>query len=312
MSLRKKQTTPLCPNCDHVLESTFNFCPHCGQENHDIHLPMSHLFSEVVESILHFDGKFVHTARLLVTKPGELTEDFNAGKRARFVPPVRMYIFVSFIFFMILSLLYGRQSEAAGAANTHAASGMQGVITNGTAVDSVIADTSRSGSRISTSDGKYHFIISGTDEDSKEMNEFIAAKVKKMEADHYHGFIASVFKIISYMMFLLMPFAALLVALAYRKSKRLYIEHLVFSVHFHCFAFMLISVYFLASELIASIILTLCVAAFLCTYLYLSLRRVYKESAVRTAVKTAVLSMTYSTVLFLSVLAAFAASFFLF
>ncbi|SHI81126.1 Protein of unknown function [Hymenobacter daecheongensis DSM 21074] len=102
---KHRRKTAVCPNCGTSLASAANFCPTCGQENHDLKVPLGHLLYELIEGIFHFDAKFWTTARTLFTRPGQITHDFVAGRRARYVPPVRLYIFVSLIFFFLVTKL---------------------------------------------------------------------------------------------------------------------------------------------------------------------------------------------------------------
>jgi len=99
-----------CPNCGTNVEHA-NFCPHCGQENHDLHLPTSHLILELLENTLHFDTKLWHSLKSIVTKPGEVTLDFIQGKRAYHIPPFRMYVFIAFVFFLLSTLFADRIVE---------------------------------------------------------------------------------------------------------------------------------------------------------------------------------------------------------
>lgn len=104
MSAHKhRRRTEICHNCGTILPPDTNFCPSCGQENHDLKVPIGHLIYEVAESITHFDTKLWNTVKAICTKPGKITKDFLEGRRARYVPPVRLYIFVAFIFFLVLN-----------------------------------------------------------------------------------------------------------------------------------------------------------------------------------------------------------------
>jgi hypothetical protein len=100
---RHKHKLDTCPNCDHALEPHYDYCPCCGQENHDIRVPIGHVGYEFVEGFTHFDTKIWNTLKYYFTRPGQMTKEFLEGKRARFVPPPRLYIFVSVIFFIVLS-----------------------------------------------------------------------------------------------------------------------------------------------------------------------------------------------------------------
>ncbi len=101
--MKHRRKIGICPNCDTILSADSNFCPSCGQENHDLKVPIGHLLYETVESITHFDTKLVTTLKSIFTNPGKLTLDFLSGKRARHVHPVRFYIFISFVFFLMVN-----------------------------------------------------------------------------------------------------------------------------------------------------------------------------------------------------------------
>ena len=101
----------VCPNCQHKLSFSDNFCPDCGQENHDLRLPFGHVVYEVVEGITHFDGKLWITLRDIFTRPGRVPLDFIEGRRMRHVPPIRLYIFVSFLLFLLINLSFNSSQQ---------------------------------------------------------------------------------------------------------------------------------------------------------------------------------------------------------
>lgn len=103
MSIHKKRRkVEICHNCHTVLSPETNFCPHCGQENHDLKVPIGHLVFEVFEGFTHFDTKFYNTMQAIFLSPGKITKDFLEGRRGRYVPPVRLYFLISFIFFLAM------------------------------------------------------------------------------------------------------------------------------------------------------------------------------------------------------------------
>ncbi|MCR5886229.1 DUF3667 domain-containing protein [Hymenobacter sp. J193] len=95
---------PSCANCGHDFKAAENYCPDCGQQNHPLDLSFGHVAEEVLEGLFHFDGKVFRTLRQLLFKPGALTRHFWEGKRVAYVPPVRLYVFISFVFFLLLSV----------------------------------------------------------------------------------------------------------------------------------------------------------------------------------------------------------------
>ncbi|MBV8328205.1 DUF3667 domain-containing protein [Chryseobacterium sp.] len=102
MSHGKIREDKNCLNCGHHVEE--RFCPHCGQENIERRQPFHFLFTHFIEDFTHYDGQFWGTLKNLLFKPGKLTNTYLEGKRQQFVPPVKLYIFVSFITFFVFAL----------------------------------------------------------------------------------------------------------------------------------------------------------------------------------------------------------------
>ena len=91
-----------CLNCGAKLDT--KFCAHCGQKNKDYRLSFKDLFSDFLEELLDMDSRVLRSVRMLFTKPGFLTSEYIKGKRISYLPPVRIYLVASVLFFLILSL----------------------------------------------------------------------------------------------------------------------------------------------------------------------------------------------------------------
>jgi hypothetical protein len=102
MSHGKIREDKTCLNCGHQVEE--RYCPSCGQENIERRQPFHFLFTHFVEDFTHYDGQFWGTVKNLLFRPGKLTNVYLEGKRQKFVPPVKLYIFVSFITFFMFAL----------------------------------------------------------------------------------------------------------------------------------------------------------------------------------------------------------------
>ncbi|EDY82329.1 hypothetical protein VDG1235_1949 [Verrucomicrobiia bacterium DG1235] len=87
-----------CRNCDHSLNS--NYCPNCGQRNLDFRRDWRGLIGEYASSFLNIDGKITRGIIQLLFRPGLSTQLFLAGKRASQIPPLRLYLFASLMFFL--------------------------------------------------------------------------------------------------------------------------------------------------------------------------------------------------------------------
>jgi hypothetical protein len=90
----------MCLNCGASIPD--RYCSHCGQENLEPKETTSHLVRHFFEDITHYDSKFFATIRRLLFSPGYLTKEYLAGRRVRHLNPVRMYVFISAVFFLTL------------------------------------------------------------------------------------------------------------------------------------------------------------------------------------------------------------------
>jgi hypothetical protein len=102
MSHGKLREEKNCLNCGQTVEE--KFCPNCGQENTESKKPFHYLFTHFIEDFTHYDGQFWGTIKNLLFKPGKLTNIYLEGKRQQFVPPVKLYIFISFLTFFLFAM----------------------------------------------------------------------------------------------------------------------------------------------------------------------------------------------------------------
>jgi hypothetical protein len=89
-----------CLNCGNEVE--FHYCSFCGQPNVQLKEPFWGFIAHSIGHYFHFDSKFFHTLIPLLSQPGQVTLDYLAGKRARYIHPVSLYIFVSIVYFIIV------------------------------------------------------------------------------------------------------------------------------------------------------------------------------------------------------------------
>jgi hypothetical protein len=100
MSKHHERKEKICLNCNTEIHG--RYCHNCGQENIEPKESFWHLVQHFFEDITHFDGKFFTTIKTLLFKPGVLSKEYIAGKRARSLHPIRMYVFTSCIMFFII------------------------------------------------------------------------------------------------------------------------------------------------------------------------------------------------------------------
>ncbi len=286
---------PCCPNCDTLLRPGDNYCPVCGQTNHDLRVPFGHLLMEALEGIVHFDSKSFRTVAALLFRPGSLTNEFKAGRRVKYVPPMRLYIFLSFVFFLLLSLGSGKHNKAP--------QGEPGAAQTGQAADSVEAKapnelnitlyTINSVKLRGLSDSQIDSLLQAEDIGLNPFNRFMARQLGRIEGGGKAEFSHRLLTGVSYMMFALMPIFALFPRLFFRKQAGYYVDCLVFSVHFHSFVFILFSIFVLLGFVIDTAYLILATPLILGVYCYLGYRTVFGQSRFVTLAKTFIIGLLY-------------------
>lgn len=281
---KKRRKFTQCPNCGYNFEEVNNYCPNCGQENHDLNVSVKHLAEEFLEGTLHYDNKFWVTLKYLLFKPGLLTERFNMGQRASYVPPFRLYVFISLVFFFMLAISPNTMNVGIG--NKKAMEQLEPEEKEAIAkLDSISAD-----------------VAPGVEQ---QLDESMAALVKKAQSSDLDRkqLRDKMIKNASFMMFLLMPLFGYLLYLFYLKLRLNYVEHLMFSIHIHAFFFILFTVYLVFKFFLPSNIdLFTAVLLITAVYVYLAMLRVYKQSYLKTLLKFIPVSFIYLICLLVSLL----------
>jgi hypothetical protein len=273
-----KRKYSLCPNCDTRLETSQSYCPECGQANHDLNIPLKHLLGEAVEGILHFDVKSVRTIRALAFKPGFVTSEFIKGKRVQYVPPVRLYIFISFLFFLLLSLSPGKHEPISSA--------------DSPSTPNVITFYNINSQELrGLKQAQLDSLMQSRGVALTILNRYMVRQMSRISTEGQVEFNHLLMKGISYMMFALMPLFALFVFLLNWKKAQYYIGTLVFSIHYHSFVFLLLTVSLVVGRL-AGTSLIWAISIIICpVYLYLALRYMYQGSWMKMIGKTLLVGM---------------------
>jgi len=258
---------PACANCGAPL--TGRFCSACGQQaDHAAH-SVGHFLWEAIEALTHADSRFWITTRALVRKPGFLTREFFAGRRARYVQPLRLYLILSVVFFVLSGLL-----SLGSMPPVH-----------------VQVDKPE---KVDCANLKSDLQWGG-----KLLLPRLKAACMNMVADNGHNFSETMVHNIGRAMFVFLPLMASLMKLLYWRPPRYYLEHLVLLIHNHACVFALLTVFMLAthwmraSGWITPLVLALMV--YLLRYLYRSMKVMYAQSGWLTLLKFSVLVVAYLT-----------------
>src|SRR5690606_37264593 len=90
------------------------FCGQCGQADTALDVPFRRIVGELLAELFNADSRAWRTARTLLLRPGLLTAAYNAGRRARYLPPLRVYMLSSLLVFFVVATRGVRAERAAG------------------------------------------------------------------------------------------------------------------------------------------------------------------------------------------------------
>lgn len=263
-----------CENCAAPLQG--RFCSRCGQSARDFNLPVADFAREFASEAFSLDSRLRLTLKSLFFEPGAVPRAYVAGHRARYVPPIRLYIFASFAMFLIMSL-------------------GSGLTVNNVSVggDTLSVVDSVNAAAVPTSS------VEAADSSQRAFGERLQDRfvrgLQRMDADS-ESFSRDFLNRLAQAMFFLLPAFALLLKLVHR--GRLYVHHLVFAVYLHSFVFVMVAFVSLPDavglggigEWLAIALLTIPL------YLLLGMKRFYEEPWGKTVAKFFFVSVTYGFV----------------
>ena len=332
-----------CLNCGTALEGPF--CYYCGQPDKNFMRFFPALLREFMEDFLELDSRFTRTMKPLLFLPGKLTRDYLDGKRFRYTPPLRLYIFSSMVFFILAAMLAGDAitidvsglaDNGIGPVLSTDAADPEKLEKNRQALDQVDPGLAKELDLANEAVGDDDVININGEPWDKETNPLIIPlmpefvndwvndeieesplKGKEIE-DNPNLIIDKVFDVLPVTMFVLLPLVALLFKFWYLFARKYYIEHLILALHNHSFVFVI----FLLSMLSDSFAgwlepsetgpvtttvswISTALLAWIPVYFLLSLKRVYRQGWTMTLAKFFIISLSY--LILLTLTASFAA-----
>ncbi|HKX87221.1 MAG TPA: DUF3667 domain-containing protein [Flavobacterium sp.] len=225
MGKHSLRTDKTCLNCHHVVEN--RFCPNCGQENKETKESFYYLFIHTIEDLVHYDSGFWKTIKYLLFYPGKLSKEYIAGRRKMYVPPVKLYIFISFITFFILSIFtsINRYSETPiSVVNKEKQSTKTDNVRFSTEKKSAIQiDTTNINSNLGELKGSF----------GEWLNQRARSIAVHAQDEHFvKEFYKTLFNSIPKTLFLYMPLFAFVVWLFHDKKKWYYFDSGIYTIHY--------------------------------------------------------------------------------
>jgi len=298
MSHLKERAKKNCLNCGtHVAG---RYCQHCGQENVEVKESFMHLIRHFFEDITHFDGKLWATLKLLLFKPAKLTKHYMDGKRATYIHPIRMYLFVSAVFFFFI---FSFNNEKHAESNENKAS--QSSIGRSKINEGLTINFGKDTVQY-TSITEYQNAQNELPK-SKRDNWFTSLMVKKaIQINEKYGhdnkkigeaIIEKFQHYFSRMLYISLPLFSLFLWFLYRRNKNhFFVDHLIFSIHIYCAFFIILFIVKLVNGLTnlvfdkTFLFVTLLTPILLFLYLYKALRNHFNQSRGKTILKFLILN----------------------
>jgi len=281
--------SPNCLNCGSHLRG--QYCGNCGQRSRGRLIKLWQLISEAFGDLFELDSRLWQTVVPLVIRPGQLTHDYLQGRRARFMPPFRMYLVLSLIFFVVaffnpreeLKLFFEAPVEQEVAAEEEEEEGGEDEVEDDCQFEA---------------------------EDTEGMPGFLARRLtperirqvcEQVNADEGKTLLEKVVNNVPAALIVLLPLMALVLKALYPLSRRYYVEHLLFFVHLHSFLFLLFTVQVLFSRFatalalpeLATALIIVASSIYVPIYLFVAMRRVYAQGRIVTFLKFIALFIAY-------------------
>jgi len=296
-----------CDNCGAAVKE--KYCGVCGQRLEPPVHSLWHFTQVAVEDLTHADSRLWRTLAALLFKPGFLTREFLAGRRASYLPPVRLYLVLSVLYF-----LYAAASHATVIlveANEHGSR---------TGSVSSLDNPQDSSLRQQPGESREHWAerICNNAYYQGPFRGFVVTTIHqacvRSVVDNGRALSEAMLHSLPRAMFVFLPLLAGAMMLMYWRPRHYYVEHLLLFLHDHAFVFLLLLIAGLASALLTAVIsaalrappalhaalaqrvsgwVYLAVTLYIAWYVFRSMRVVYGQGRWLTLGKFAVLSFFY-------------------
>lgn len=301
----------LCRNCGAAVPG--HYCAECGQSRDIRVLSMSEVAGDVTHSLLHLDSRVWRTLRTLVLSPGRLTNEFIAGRHQHYLPPFRLYLVISLLFFGLSAITrdslvgWTEDPEETVIAPIVAGSGEKAAAPETTGMETPGSAAAAAPTPVDVDlGGRFAWLEAAIEEAAAKIRQDRGRRLGEL-------MLANAPKA----MFVFLPLIAAVALLFYWRPRRLYAEHLVFFLHAHALLFLALGAFQLVEGLLRKIaprapalvdvveeVSGLALVVYLPWYVYRAMRVVYGNARWLTLAKLSIMWIFYAILLGIVVLAA--------
>jgi hypothetical protein len=292
-----------CLNCGDPTPG--NFCRTCGQRKVEVQVSLGRMLMEALDDQFSINSALPRTLGALLARPGHLTREYMSGRIARYIPPFRLYLVTSVIFFLALSLLPdlrnpkvnlgpttvnvgGGDSARAKPRAPVAPAARRAAGTPAAPVPPPVPQATWLNGRANTGNAVIDSVVNA------RLDHFSRMEPSEAVRQVMSGFLGR----IPQMMFVLLPIFAGMLMILYAGSKRFYVEHFVFALHVHASAFV---IYLAMIALVRVPAASTALLFWLMLYVFLAMKKVYRQGWILTGIKYGVLGFGYLFLLMIGV-----------
>ena len=308
---REKPRGATCLNCREDIET--RFCPHCGQENLPADLTLFAALREFFAEIFYYDSKMWRTLRTLLVHPGRLSTEWSQGRRATYLSPIRLYLTITFLFFVVAAWKGSTGLHVNRTLNPEAQKELVQQLQESTLTPLEI-DTIQDALKTSKVTPEMQAKIDGalalarkkaqlranaplSSHSRLGTNGWFSRQIRKIELAgrdrprELQGLYVDQFPKV---LFIILPLFAVVLKVLYLRQKRYFVEHLVFILHLHSFAFLVfIPMILFSGNFGSAVLLPVVLLLWLPIYGFVAMMRFYKQPWWMTGLKGLVLSTAY-------------------
>lgn len=299
----------VCANCGVALAG--EYCSACGQRDEPHVHSVRHFFAEAFESITHADSRLWRTLWYLLARPGKLTREFFEGHRVRYLPPFRLYLVISLVFFLVAGLPDSVEVEIGAAPPIESAEGARATadmlekelaaVPGAKQAAAAIREEADLGVQTGMKDQNFisEFCkeFQKADPSANQNYQRLKDLCSRPPAELGRGIGEALVDNLPKAMFVFLPLLALAMKPLYWRPKRYYVEHLLLLVHNHAFVFLALTIVYLL-QMIPVVgphlgLLEFATWVYIVWYIFRAMRNYYGQTRARTFTKYLAVGLAY-------------------
>jgi hypothetical protein len=331
-----------CINCETALDISEKYCHHCGQLNSTKKLTIKDFIEEFFANFYAYDSRLRNTFFSLFSKPGIAAREFCEGKRHHHANPFRLFLSISIILFIVMdfgSALKDSSQEAENRnINTKISDSLKTNLTSNSNPE--LINLNKKPTKEFHRDSIYKASELGNDSESlnhlnlkltifrnyniknsslsneqalknlgfknNRVNRYLYEKAKSLKSNDVLREMGDyILAKLPFLIFLSIPFIALIFWVVYYSKEVNYTDHLVFTYNFYSFVFICLLIFefiSLISEDLSIFLVGTSFSILFPIYLYKSLRNFYQNSRWKTIFKFILLNILFIPISLLAAL----------